>query len=166
MQLQFKIIIPLLDKDIKKEYLTPEAGLVGVYSTDINRPWQSRSIYLLYKDKPTKESKYREIHFIKKSDLWTAKVVSIKGEVYTLYTAYIEDNELYKFYESWGYLTFGQRAYLFLLWDDEEVTKFVERPWIIGTLNIFKDETLPEIDSDEKHRYGKHAGFRISKSGM
>lgn len=162
MQLQFKIIIPLLDPNISKEDLSPEAGLIDVYSSDINRPWLTRHIFLLYEDKPTKESKHREVHFIKASHIWTTKIVNIDGKVYTLYTACISNDELFKFYESWGYLTFGQRAFLFLFWDDQEVTQFAEFP----VLKVpFESKTIPEVKArDESWIFGQESiGLSVDK---
>lgn len=49
MSVQAKLIIPLLDKKIKKEYLTKEAGFVDMYVHDINRPYIENCIFLLYK---------------------------------------------------------------------------------------------------------------------
>lgn len=159
MQLQFKIIIPLIDPNISKEDLSPEAGLIDVYSSDINRPWLDHHIFLLYEDKPTKESKHREVHFIHNSHIWTTKIVTICDKVYTLYTACIQSNELFKFYESYGHLTFGQRAFLFLFWDDPEVTDFAEFPVIKIP---FQNKVVPEIKARDESWILEHESVGLS----
>ena len=48
MSLQMKLIIPLLDKSLTKEDISPEAGFVDAYNYDINRPALENCVFLMY----------------------------------------------------------------------------------------------------------------------
>lgn len=48
MTLQMKLIIPLLDKSLTKEDISPEAGFFGAYNADINKPYYDNCIFLMY----------------------------------------------------------------------------------------------------------------------
>lgn len=48
MSTPYKIIIPLLDKNITKDMISKEAGFVDAFSEDINKPFLDHHIFLMY----------------------------------------------------------------------------------------------------------------------
>jgi hypothetical protein len=95
MSLQMKLIIPLLDKEITKEDLSPEAGFIDAYSYDINRPAIENCIFLMYDaDSRTDEANRRYGKFEKLSTLRSSKVIYVDKKAYIVYAFVIIDTDI------------------------------------------------------------------------
>lgn len=80
-----KYIVPLLDKDLKREDLCIESGFINTYTSDCNRPWHSNNIFLLYKVNNTSESFITFRRLLKLDTLKTWYPLKIKGEPYRMF---------------------------------------------------------------------------------
>ncbi len=75
-----KLMIPLLDKNIRKEDLTKEAGFVDAYVFDKNRPAIDNCIFLMYDlSKTTKETGQREHHFANCTNIYRSAELICKN---------------------------------------------------------------------------------------
>jgi hypothetical protein len=102
MSTQMKLLIPLLDKNITKEDLTPEAGFVDVYVFDKNRPSIDNCIFLMY-DLSVKTTKAydRECRFAKCENLHDFKVDYINGKAYKIFAFTISGEDIRNLYNGY-----------------------------------------------------------------
>ncbi len=86
MSTQMKLLIPLLDDTIKKEYLTEEAGFVDAYVHDKNRPYIENCIFLMYEiGKHTDLACECEYYMRFCKNMHSCKIQYIKGKPYRIY---------------------------------------------------------------------------------
>lgn len=81
-----KLIVPLLDENIKLEDLSKESGFVNAYTEDINKPFYYNHIFLLYESVDTKESLERFQKFNKLKTIHNRRYVTINNKHYIVYT--------------------------------------------------------------------------------
>lgn len=89
-----KIKIPLIGCDIKRSDIEEENGFIDAYNEDINRPYLTDCIFLMYTGKlDTKEKLDRHVRFQRSPYLHDCDVVRINKKYYMLYT-FVLTNDL------------------------------------------------------------------------
>ena len=88
----FKLIIPFLDESLTKEDISPEAGFVGAYNKDKNRPYIENCIFLMYDNSVlTKQAHLTKLKLDKLKTLYNKKTMLIDNKSYDLYAIKIID---------------------------------------------------------------------------
>ncbi len=83
----FKLAIPLLGNGIEYEDINENKGFVGGYFIDNNRPYLDRHLFLLYRTTTDKVGDVSVHYKLREfNNLYSWKVIHIKGIAYTLYT--------------------------------------------------------------------------------
>lgn len=146
MSTQMKLIIPLLDKNIKKEYLTAEAGFVNAYSWDKNRPYIDNCIFLVYTTPPETEiAKERAFVFSGLKSLYKIYYIRSKGKAYIVYAIVIIDSDIKCFLK--GHRHTKQKTFSRILqfWSgsDLQVLKYLNKNLTAYTCT---GESVPEED--------------------
>lgn len=86
MSTQMKLIIPLLDEGLSKDLLSPEAGFIEAYNSDINNPNLDNHIFLVYDgDLSIPGNYYRNERMMKMKNLYQRHTVHIKGFLLMIY---------------------------------------------------------------------------------
>lgn len=86
MNTSLKLIVPLIDKNLTKEDIDPKTGFVGVYDSDINRPYLDNHIFLVYDASVTTAEAYNRIKkFNTLKTIGTKYCITIKGKRYMVY---------------------------------------------------------------------------------
>ena len=99
MSIQMKLIIPLLDENIKKEDLTKESGFVDVYVYDKNRPYIENCIFLMYDlSIKTTRAGNREHRFANCKNIHDIHVDFIDGKPYKIFAFCIVDKDIKALY--------------------------------------------------------------------
>ena len=80
-----KYIIPLLDDNLVKEDICVDTGFVNAYTEDVNRPWHSNNIFLLYKVENTYQAFITFKKLTKLDTLKTWYPLRIKGKSYRMF---------------------------------------------------------------------------------
>ena len=160
MSIQMKLMIPLLDSNIKKEDLTPEAGFVDVYVFDKNRPAIEDCIFLMYDiSKKTKQAGDREHRFAKCTNLRNTKVEYINGKPYKIFAFSIIGNDMKSLYNGYKPKQYNNVVRILSFWrgydDDVNKTMLINKPE-----RLSRDwKTIPEYD----YRPGPQMGFGYNK---
>ena len=126
-----KLIIPLLDKDFKKEDFTDETGFVDGYVEDINKPSLTNHTFLVFDGNLDTEKKLeRDAKMRHCSTLYSRRTAYISGNPYLIYTFInlskaierIRDNKMP--YDEENYL----RIMRFWNFEDDYVNSFLRNP--------------------------------------
>ena len=80
-----KYIIPLLDDNLVKEDICVDTGFINAYTEDVNRPWHSNNIFLLYKVENTYQAFITFKKLTKLDTLKTWYPLRIKGKSYRMF---------------------------------------------------------------------------------
>lgn len=95
MSTQIKLIIPLLDPDITKDDISPEAGFYNAYLYDINRPSLVDNVFLVYKlGVDDKKARAREEKFKTSKYIRSKRYAQIGGEWYAVYAFTIINKDI------------------------------------------------------------------------
>jgi hypothetical protein len=129
MSLLYKIIAPLLDKELKKEDLDQNIGFVGMYGKDKNRPWLDNHFFLIYDigKNPTENYK-RECRFEKHTNIYDSSIQQINGKYYKIYVYPILNKDIKETLETGEkprHIENINRILLFWLGHDLEVSNFI-----------------------------------------
>lgn len=90
-----KLIIPLLDKKLTREDISPETGFVDAYNCDINRPALDNCIFLMYDASTrTKESNRRYGKFEKLDTIRSSKIIYVDKKAYIVYAFVIINTDI------------------------------------------------------------------------
>lgn len=146
MSTQIKLIIPLLNKNIKKTHLTERAGFVNAYTWDKNRPFLDNHIFLLYDDSiRTEDSSKRFYEFSKMDSLYDMKYIYINNHMYVLYIFNIIDSDIKYFLKGLRHKKDSTFARILQFWggDDISILKYLNK-----TLTAYccTGESVPEED--------------------
>ena len=86
MNAAYKLIIPLLDKNLTLEDISPEAGFIDVFSEDINKPYLDNHIFLLYDLTNTSAKAYSRNKKLESSKkLYDKYIITISGNEFIVY---------------------------------------------------------------------------------
>lgn len=95
MSTQIKLIIPLLDPNITKDDISPEAGFYNAYIYDINKPSLVDNIFLVYKlGVNDKKARAREERFKESKYIKSTRYAKIDGEWYIVYVFVILNKDI------------------------------------------------------------------------
>ena len=146
MSLHIKLILPLIDESLTLDDISQKAGFAGIYTLDINRPYLTHHIFLIYKRDPTDEFlRIREKLPTLKS-FYNKKNVKINGILYVVYTFTINPSikNIRKSALSMLGKTDRTRIGKFWKFTDVDITDFLLGYSYLG--EEFKDSVLPEED--------------------
>lgn len=157
-----KTIIPLLNFNIKLEDISENTQFVGLYAKDMNRPYLTHHIFLMYKwDNPTQAALRVFYKFRDFKNLYSWKIVRINKVPYILYT-FTYDKTLDSLLDGTLFISKGHRRRILEFWSFKD-------PWIYE--NIMRDticvipdnENVPEIDYEPPFKLGdeKKGGLQI-----
>ena len=157
-----KLIIPLLDENITLDDISAEAGFIGIYSEDINRPYLDNHIFLLYdlantttkayvRDKKLRSSKY----------LYGVYNVKIIGNEFVMYVFNIVSNTIKNIKRNAFVFTDKEKMRIFTFWNftDSDINSFLLNPlYFIGI--GFVRAVVPEEDYKPSYElvYDKKSG--------
>lgn len=118
MNVQMKMIIPLLDENLSPDLFTAEAGFINAYNLDINRPYLDNHIFLMYDaDLSYPGNHRRNEKMMKLKNLYNRIMIRINGILVMIYTFCINkfgirqilkgsislsDNEKYDILQFWN----------------------------------------------------------------
>ena len=150
MSIHNKLIIPLIGSNLTIEDISPNTGFAGIYTLDINKPFLTNHVFLLYKKVATKEAKTTKEKLLKLPTLYSKRTISLNGILYNLYCFIctksinlIKDN---------AHIILGktEKTQIGKFWQflDTDVTDY-----LLGFSHIsknFKDTVVPEEDCSPK----------------
>lgn len=147
MSVQAKLLIPLLDDIIKREYLTEEAGFVDMYVHDINRPYIENCVFLMYKIGIKSDIACECEYYMRNcKNLHSVKIQYIKGEPYRIYAFHLIGSDSKKIYK--GFKPRDDRNITrilgFWMGRDVDVNNVMMKNNIYGVKVDWK--TIPEYD--------------------
>lgn len=166
MSILEKLIIPLLSESITKEDVSKEAGFFHLYTSDINRPYMDKCIFLLYDTETnTKESRLREYKFRSLKEISYSKCIRINKKYYILYVFPIINKDIERFKNGLRHNSKDGFIRILKFWNgsDEYINKY-----LMGTLLSYDhtDISVPEEDYvvtlQEKRLNKKGGGLVIS----
>ena len=102
MSLQSKLIIPLCDKRLKKEFLSQESGFIDAYTWDLNAYWLEDHMMLVYEYDLDTVQKIKRYEYFKKLG-YKPKSLKINNKWVTVYVIKSKNGEL-RDYRTHGYL--------------------------------------------------------------
>ena len=146
MSTQMKLIIPLLDNSIKKEYLTEEAGFVNAYTWDKNKPYIDNCIFLMYKTPPETElSKERAFILSGLSSLYKMYYIKSNNNYYLVYAISIIDKDIRQLLKGLRHTKQTSFSRILQFWggDDLQVLKYLNKNLSSYTCT---GESVPEED--------------------
>lgn len=146
-----KLMIPLLDENIKLEDLDEKAGFVDAFVHDKNRPYLDNHIFLVYDiSKNTTERGRHEHNFAFCKNIYNEKVVYIKGKPYKIVAFPMIGSELRNLYNGFRPIQKNNVVRILSFWrgydedvNDEMLTakaKRLDRDW----------KSIPEYDYQPK----------------
>ena len=155
-----KLLIPLLDNNIKKEDLTKEAGFVDVYVYDKNRPSIDNCIFLMYDLSVTGDRVGdREHRFANCANLYNSKVEYIGGKAYKIFAFNKIGCDIKRLYSGYKPKEYKNVVRILSFWRgyDEDVNKTM----LTNKAERFNCDwkTIPEYD----YRPGPLMGFGYKK---
>lgn len=144
MSLQYKMIVPLLDKTITKEDLSSKQ-FAGIYNTNMNMPQLTNHIFLLFEYKLGSESVSRDSRFLKSPNLYKSEFVTINKKNYVLYTFCILNSNIYRIMDNSMALDAKTLLDIYKYWEfkDEDINRYAIHQRIE---KLFKDNDVPEYD--------------------
>lgn len=155
-----KLIVPLLDNNIKQEDLTPEAGFVDAYVFDKNRPYIEDCIFLVYDlSIVNKHTGAREHRFYYCKNIYNTKVAQINGKAYKIVAFKMIGKDVKDLYNGFKPKDYNNVMRILGFWrgydDDVNKTMLINKP---GRISL-DWKTIPEYD----YQPGPQMGFGKSK---
>lgn len=146
MSTQMKLIIPLLDKSIKKEYLSQRAGFVNAFTWDKNKPYIDNCIFLMY-ERTSKDplSQERAFVFSGLASLYKMYCIRVKGKVYIIYAISIINKDIHNFLQGFRHSDHNTFIRILQFWDgsDINVLKYLNKSLLDYACS---GESVPEED--------------------
>lgn len=147
MSMSFKLILPLLNKEITKKDISLNSGFIDIYSYDINKPFMDHHIFLLYSNEIFTPQAIETAKKLKAlNNLYCFRNLTIKGKSYRLYSftvsktiSDIEDNKVN--------LNYSDKLKVASFWElkDTDINDYLIDN--TNTLYIeFKNKVVPEED--------------------
>ena len=150
MSIHNKLILPLISNNITLEDISKETGFAGIYTLDINKPFLTNHVFLLYKKVATIEARKTREKLENFSNLYNKRTISLNGILYNLYSFTI--NYPIKIIKDNGHMLLGktEKTQIGKFWKflDTDVTDYLLGFSYIG--NLFKDTIVPEEDFTPK----------------
>lgn len=146
MSLKLKIILSLINKDLKLEDVSKEIGFVDIYTADINRPYLTNHVFLLYKRNMNPKFLSIRKKLEKFDNFHSKRNMKIKDELYVLYCFTINKNiDLVRKNALLGLLK-DSKEQICKFWNftDVDITDFILGYSFIA--DEFKDSFVPEED--------------------
>ena len=131
MSLQMKLIIPLLDKEITKEDLSPEAGFIDAYNYDMNRPSLDNCIFLMYDaNKRTEKANKRFQKFEKLSTIRSHITIYVNNKPYSVYAFVIINHDIWNLLKGLRHTKTSSYSQFVQFWgaSDGAVNRYIVRP--------------------------------------
>lgn len=152
MSLQDKLIIPLCDDRIDKQYLTEKAGLLGIYTKDLNSPECDNHIILEYGfNLHTMLEVKRVEHF--KSLGYHPKKMKINGRWVLVYYLPYKDKAAFYYKQTGNFLKVSnvlRKIIKFWTIEDDDVAEYALNNDPKYLLKVkFKESILPEEDYED-----------------
>ena len=148
MSKSYKFIIPLLHKDITLEDLSLNSGFVGAFYYDINRPYLTNHIFLLYLNTIATQEAYNRYHKFKNLDtLYKTYHVQILGKDMLLYAFCITNQSINLIKRNLLLFSDEDKLRLMSFWrnSDEDINKyFVSNDYSLSF--EFDKSVVPEED--------------------
>ena len=148
MSTQMKLIIPLLDPNIKKEYFTEEAGFVNAYTWDKNNPYIDNCIFLMYNTPPeTSLSKERAFVLSGLKTLYKMYYIKSDNRCYLIYAITIVDSDIRNLLKGLRHTKSSSFSRILQFWrgEDLQVLKYLNKNLTSYTCT---GEGVPEEDYD------------------
>lgn len=171
MNTQLKLIIPLLSKSITLTDISENAGFVGAFTYNKNRPYLDNHIFLMYD--ANLHNKYtinRVIHFDKAEELYGKEYIRANGNNYVLYTFIIINSDIKQLLKGLRHKKSSSFARICEFWDgkDKQVNKYLCD--LLPELSC-SGESVPEEDylmTHEELIYNKRnpEGLKIDPRGF
>lgn len=148
-----KIIIPLIDKNIRSIDLTDAAGFIDSYTYDPDRPSGEKELFLVFDDTKRNEfTKDRAIRFSKSPNIKRTYVKYVNNKPYFIYSFWVNP-DVKKLYDGIVTLTTQQKVAVLQFWTqfDSIVDLIMSNPVIsLGVthempLEDFRDDSLEEF---------------------
>lgn len=118
MNIQLKLVIPLLDEDLSPDLFTPEAGFLNAYSADINRPFLDNHIFLMYDADLSYPGNYkRNERMMKMKNLYNRMMIRIKGILVMIYTFCITKLQIRQLLKGRNILQENEKYDILEFWD-------------------------------------------------
>ena len=146
MSLQMKLIIPLLDDEITKEDISPEAGFIDAYNYDINRPSLEDCIFLMYDETcRTDAANKRYYKFSKLKTIRSRKTICVNKHPYIIYTFVVTNTDLHNLLKGMRHTKTASYTRFVQFWSasDGMVNRYVLFPM---TDFNYERHSVPEAD--------------------
>lgn len=146
MSLHTKLILPLIDENLTLEDISEKTGFVGIYTLDINRPYLTHHVFLMYKRNLTDEFLRICEKLPTLKSFYNKKNVKINGTLYVVYTFTINLSIKNIRKNALSMLGKADRTKIGKFWKftDIDITDFLLGYSYLG--EEFKDSILPEED--------------------
>lgn len=154
-----KLAIPLLNADIKLSDIDSTTGFVGAYFEDINKPYLTDHMFLMYDDTVKGDNVAKRFYKLSKlNSCYGKRIVTIKGKLYTVYIFTI-NSTIKRLRDGNIMLSVDQKQRILDFWDHKD-------PWItnnvlLGTMYEHPESSVvPEEDwAPEEDGYEEGEAF-------
>lgn len=120
MSTMYKMIIPLLHKDLTKDDVNPDKGFVDIFSEDINRPYYDNCIFLMYKWDTTETSYFRREKFKSLGIVKNERIICINNTYYVVFTITITNPEIKRILKGLKVSNYADKMRIIKFWNFEE----------------------------------------------
>lgn len=147
MNAAYKLIIPLLDKNLTLEDISPEAGFVDIFSEDINKPYLDNHIFLLYDLTNTSAKAYSRNKKLESSEyLYDKYIITISGNEFMVYV-FVASRTIKNIKRNVFVFTNEEKMRIYTFWNftDVDINKFLLDPLYFLSIR-FVNSVIPEQD--------------------
>ncbi len=143
-----KIVVPLIDENIRSIDLTSAAGFIDSYTYDPDNPTGSYEFYLVYDDSVRNEfSKDRAIRFEKSKNIKKIYIKYVNGKPCCIYSFWVRP-EVKKLYNGIITLTTAQKLSVLQFWTVlDSVANLIMSNQVV-TLDVTHDMPLEDYRED------------------
>jgi len=168
MSIYTKLILPLIDKQLEVKDISKETGFVDAYTLDINRPYLTSHVFLLYKRIATNEHFDILNKLSKLNTLYNKKYIKINNISYVLF-CFIINSAIRKIRKNCLIsLTKDEKIRICNFWKytDCDITDYLLGYYYFK--DEFKDDIVPEEDFNPKDflTYDKKRGGLVLSSPL
>ena len=145
MSTMYKMIVPLLHKEITKDDIDPKKGFIGIYSKDTNRPYITDCIFLVYKFDTTENSFFRESKFAELGITKNKKLTYINGICYKVFAIPITNSDIKRLLKGLMVSSYDNKSRIIKFWnfDEGDINKIMFTP---GSTFNYEESSIPEED--------------------
>jgi len=149
MSIHNKILLSLVNDKLTIDDILPSTGFSGIYTLDINRPYLTNHIFLLYKFVATKDSKKTKEKLESFDNFYNKRKISIDGVLYWLYSFTINEASKHIMNNTGKLLLKKDKIQICKFWNfvDADINEFIFGNVI---LEEFENNTVPEEDYNPK----------------